>query len=88
MELYDKRPVACRIAPFADRKDDTQYGNMQKEKKADASDHASDQTEYTWIYHKQPVACRVAHLQDTKDNITKRTIDMTSDQTKSTYNKE
>ena len=60
----------------------------KKKKKADASDHASDQTEYTWIYHKRPVACRVAHLQDTKDNITKRTIDMTSDQTKSTYNKE
>ena len=60
----------------------------KKKKKADASDHASDQTEYTWIYHKRPVTCRVAHLQDTKDNITKRTIDMTSDQTKSTYNKE
>ena len=82
MEVYDKRPVACRIAPIADRKDDTHYSNMQK--KVDAS----DQTEYTWIYHKRPVACRVAHLQDTKDNITKRTIDMTSDQTKSTYNKE
>ena len=85
MELYDKRPVACRIAPFTDRKDDTQYGIYNK---ADASDHASDQTEYTWIYHKRPVACRVAHLQDTKDNITKRTIDMTSDQTKYIYNKE
>ena len=81
MKLYDKRPVACRIAPFADRKDDTQYGIYNK---ADTS----DQTEYTWIYHKRPVACRVAHLQDTKNNITKRTIDMTSDQTKSIYNKE
>ena len=85
MELYDKRPVACRIEPFVDRKDDTQYGIYNK---ADTSDHASDQTEYTWIYYKRPVACRVAHLQDTKNNITKRTIHMTSDQTKSTYNKE
>ena len=43
MELYDKRPVACRIAPFVDRKNDTQYGIYNK---ADTSDHASDWTEY------------------------------------------
>ena len=42
MELYDKRPVACRIAPFADSKDDAQHGIYNE---ADAS----DQTEYTWI---------------------------------------
>ena len=29
--------------------------------KADTSDHASDQTEYTWTNHKRPVACRIAH---------------------------
>ena len=46
MELYDKRPVACRIAPFADRKDDAQHGIYNE---ADASNHASDQAEYTWI---------------------------------------
>ena len=65
MELYDKLPVACRITPFADRKDDTQYGIYNK---ADTSDHASDQTEYTWINHKRPVTCKVAHFED-KTNI-------------------
>ena len=65
MELYDKRPVTCRIAPFADRKDDTQYGIYNK---ADTSDRASDQTEYTWINHKRPVACKVACFED-KTNI-------------------
>ena len=63
MKLYDKRPVACRIAPFADRKDDTQYGICNK---ADTSDHASDQTAYTWINHKRPVACKVARFEDKK----------------------
>ena len=42
MKLYDKRPVTCRIAPFVDRKDDTQHDIYNQ---ADAS----DQTEYTWI---------------------------------------
>ena len=63
MELYDKQPVACRIAPLADRKGDTQYGIYNK---ADTSDHASDQTEYTWINHKRPVACTVARSKDKK----------------------
>ena len=68
MELYDKRPVACRIAPIADRKDNTQYSIYNK---VDTSDHASDQTEYTWIYHKRPVACRITHFADkrTMNNI-------------------
>ena len=89
MELYDKQPVACRIAPFADRKDDTQYSIYNK---ADTSDHASDQTEYTWIYHKQPVSCRIArprmniryinrHVTSDHSNIHKGTI---SDQVAST----
>ena len=39
--------------------------------KADTSDHASDQTEYTSINHKQPVACRVTRFED---NASKRYI--------------
>ena len=61
MELYDKRPVACRIVPLVDGKDNTQYSIYNK---VDASDPASDQPEYTWIYHKRPVACRIAHFVD------------------------
>ena len=68
MELYDKRPVACRIAPFADSKDDAQHGIYNE---TDISDHTSDQTGYTWIKHKRPVACRVARFKD-KMNGTKK----------------
>ena len=36
------------------------------------SDHASDQTGYTWINNKRPVACRVACFEDKTNGIKKK----------------
>ena len=40
--------------------------------KADTSDHASDQTEYTWINYKRPVACKVARFEDKTNGMKKK----------------